>query len=152
MVFTVCLFASTAHSAQRPKCMGKFEELIMRFRIELIPDSTVYSISDWFHVPFRAFPKTRKRYKAYRTGSFSCKQDANPNQIKSNQIINILYSWCNVVRKKLINTNYLQYNLQVCLRNIYKLHNVMGRLFTNFAITCFTRPGFDLSFKACNCW
>ena len=72
---------------------------------------------------------------------------------KSNhQIINILYSWCNVVRKKLINTNYLQYNLQVCLRNIYKLHNVMGRLFTNFAITCFTRPGFDLSFKACNCW
>ena len=32
-------------------------ELIMRFRTELISDSTstVYTISDWFHASFRAF-------------------------------------------------------------------------------------------------
>ena len=30
-------------------------ELIMRFRTELILDSTVYTISDWFHATVRVF-------------------------------------------------------------------------------------------------
>ena len=50
---------------------GRLLEVIMRFRTELISDSTVYTISDWFHVTF-------KRYKAYRSGAFSCKHEANP--------------------------------------------------------------------------
>ena len=29
--------------------------MIMRFRIELIPDLTVYTISDWFHATFQRF-------------------------------------------------------------------------------------------------
>ena len=30
-------------------------DTVMRFRTELISDSTVYTISDWFHGTFRAF-------------------------------------------------------------------------------------------------
>ena len=35
-----------------PLMDSRLVELIMRFRIELISDSTVYTISDWFHVPW----------------------------------------------------------------------------------------------------
>ena len=34
---------------------SRLVQLIMRFRTELISDSTVYTISDWFHATFRAF-------------------------------------------------------------------------------------------------
>ena len=57
---------------------SRLVELIMRFRTELISDSTVYTISDWFHATFRAFSFMRKQYEAYRIGAFSCKQEANP--------------------------------------------------------------------------
>ena len=38
-----------------PLMDSRLDELIMRFRTELISDSTVYTISDWFHATFRAF-------------------------------------------------------------------------------------------------
>ena len=58
---------------------GRLAELIMRFLIELIPDSTVYTISDWFHATFLAFSFEHKKwYEGYRIGSFSCKQEADP--------------------------------------------------------------------------
>ena len=38
-----------------PLMDSRLVELIMRFRTELISDSTVYTISDWFHATFRAF-------------------------------------------------------------------------------------------------
>ena len=38
-----------------PLVDSRLVELIMRFRTELISDSTVYTISDWFHATFRAF-------------------------------------------------------------------------------------------------
>ncbi len=38
------------------KCArGRLVELIIRFRIELVSDSTVYTISYWFHATFRVF-------------------------------------------------------------------------------------------------
>ena len=72
--------------------------------------------SNWIHDI-----KLRKHsliwYKVFATFSTKVQVSANANdglhtnQIKSNH--NILYSWCNIVqRKKLSNTNYLQYNLQ----------------------------------------
>ena len=38
-----------------PLMDSRLVELIMRFRTELISDSTVYTISDSFHAIFRAF-------------------------------------------------------------------------------------------------
>ena len=38
-----------------PLLDSRLVELMMRFRTELISDSTVYTISDWFHATFRAF-------------------------------------------------------------------------------------------------
>ena len=35
---------------------GRLVELIMRFRIELTSDATVYTISAWFHATLRVFP------------------------------------------------------------------------------------------------
>ena len=53
---------------------GTFVELKMRFRIELILDSTVYTISDGSMLLSERFRlEARKRYKAYRTGAFSDK-------------------------------------------------------------------------------
>ena len=46
------LFASTAHSAQHPQLNGRLLGAIMRFRIDLIPESTVYTISDWIYATF----------------------------------------------------------------------------------------------------
>ena len=34
---------------------SRLVQLIVRFRTELISDSTVYTISDWFHATFIAF-------------------------------------------------------------------------------------------------
>ena len=49
-IFSVyCAFCAT------PLMSARLVELIMRFRTELISDSTVYTISDWFHPTFRAF-------------------------------------------------------------------------------------------------
>ena len=56
--FTVCnrmLFASIAHSAQHLRMNENLLELIMRFLIELISGSTIYTISNWFHATFRVF-------------------------------------------------------------------------------------------------
>ena len=54
-------------------------EWIMKFRIELIPDSTVYTISDWCHATFREFSfEYAKWYDVYRISPFLCKEDANP--------------------------------------------------------------------------
>ena len=57
-----------------PLMNARLVELIMRFRIEL-PDSTVDTISDWFHAAFSF--ENAKRYEAYRIGVFSCEQEAN---------------------------------------------------------------------------
>ena len=47
-------------------------------RTELILDSTIYTISDWFYATFRAFSfENAKIVQAYRIGAFSCKQEAN---------------------------------------------------------------------------
>ena len=35
-----------------------------RFPIEMVPDSTVYTISDWFHVTFGAFFNVTKRIES----------------------------------------------------------------------------------------
>ena len=35
----------------------------------------------------------------------------------------------------------------MCKKMIYKLHNVIDRLFSNFAIAFFNHPCFDLSFN-----
>ena len=51
-------FLSTGHSAQHHRGIGGLQHLaalIMRFRTVLIPDSIVFSISDWFHATFREF-------------------------------------------------------------------------------------------------
>ena len=59
----VSLYAFRIHCAfcAALQMKGSPLNVIMRFRIELIPDSTVYTISDWFHVTFRAFSDVTKR-------------------------------------------------------------------------------------------
>ena len=55
--------ASTSHSAHNPDD-GKARrllDLVMRIRIELVPDSTVYTMLDWFHATFRAFSFDRAK-------------------------------------------------------------------------------------------
>ena len=53
-------------------------ELIMKFRIELIQDSIVYTISDCFMPLTEHFHlKMRKRYEAYWIVVFLCKREAN---------------------------------------------------------------------------
>ena len=50
----VSLFAFYVAFCATPQ-IGRLVELKMRFCIELIPDSTVYAILDWFHVAFRSW-------------------------------------------------------------------------------------------------
>ena len=52
--------------------------MIMKFRFELPPDSTVKTISDFMARSERFHWKTQKRHEVYRIGAFSCKQEANP--------------------------------------------------------------------------
>ena len=73
MVSLYALSISTAHLL-RILCSavnGRLVELITRLRIELTPDSMVYTISDWIHL------KMQRRYEMYRIGAFSCKQEAH---------------------------------------------------------------------------
>ena len=58
-----CTVMVSPYSIMVPHCAfcaaplmdSRLVELIMRFRTELISDSTVYTISDWFHATFRVF-------------------------------------------------------------------------------------------------
>ena len=49
-------------------------ELIMRFRIELIPDSTVHATLGQFHRAF-SLENAKRRYEAKRNGAFSIHPD-----------------------------------------------------------------------------
>ena len=66
---------------------GRLVELTMRFRTELIPDSTVYPfymISDWLPATFRAFSERRREKGVkhiklvHRIRELSCRKEANP--------------------------------------------------------------------------
>ena len=50
---------------------SRLVELIMRFRTELISDSTVYTISDWFHATFRAFSFENAKTVQFSSVQFS---------------------------------------------------------------------------------
>ena len=66
--------------------IGQLVDLLMRFRIELVPDSTVYTMLYWLHdfMPLseRFHLKTGKRYEAYRIGSFSCRYKHGQSNMK----------------------------------------------------------------------
>ena len=69
-LFQCMLLAPTCAAALMD---ARLVELIMRFRIELIPASTVYTRYRIGFIPLsgRFRLKTRKRYEAYRLGAFS---------------------------------------------------------------------------------
>ena len=70
VAFTVC-FLHPLRILEAHQMSGRPVEVIMRLRIELIPESTVYKISDWLHATFREFSlKLQNRYERNRFGTF----------------------------------------------------------------------------------
>ena len=52
--FTVYFCIYLHHLCAASQMIWRLLEVIMRSRIELIPDLTFYTVSDWFHATFRA--------------------------------------------------------------------------------------------------
>ena len=93
-VISLYTFCSYCPSSAAPLKNGWLVVVIMRFRTELIPDSTIYRISDWFHGTFGTFSfenaktssnvsdlvrfrVTKRTTVRYGMKTVSCKPEAN---------------------------------------------------------------------------